>query len=371
MDVCGRAALKARRGACLAAGRFLQPDLAPAITGAILFAVALAVPVRIPSDAPLSATLRAADGTLLGARTAVDGQWRFEPSSTIPHQFSAALVGYEDRRFYGHCGFDPRAIVRALAANASAGRIVSGASTLTMQLARLVRSPGPRTLAAKLVELWMAVRLELRNTKEGLLARYAAIAPFGANVVGLEAAGFRWFGRPPANCTWAEAATLAVLPNSPGLVHPYRSRDVLKARRDALLERLYEGGIIDAPALESALAELLPSTPRPMPDLVPHLTSVAPPGPTLTHIDARLQAEANGVARRHADRLAAQGIQNLAAVILKVEDGNPVVYIGNSPPGRQAARNGYEPSSGADAGIDYADAYWVALFGKASCREVG
>ncbi|GAB1455142.1 hypothetical protein MASR2M48_04490 [Spirochaetota bacterium] len=138
-----------------------------------------------------------------------------------------------------------------------------------MQVVRLSRARGPRSWGNKLIELWMALRLELTHTKDQVLSRYAELAPFGGNVVGIEAAGFRWFGRRSGQLTWAEAATLAVLPNSPGLLHPGRSRDELALKRDGLLLRLKNSGMIEEEEYFVALKEPLPESPLPMHPLPP------------------------------------------------------------------------------------------------------
>ena len=138
---------------------------------------------------PLSAVLLARDDTLLGARIASDGQWRFPESARVPERFAQALIAYEDRRFYRHPGVDPMAMVRALRSNWRARRVVSGASTLTMQLARLVQQQGGtrrgRSYFAKGMQALLALRLECSYSKRQLLALYASHAPFGGNVVGL------------------------------------------------------------------------------------------------------------------------------------------------------------------------------------------
>jgi len=198
---------------------------------------------------------------------------------------------------------------------------------------RCLRARDRRDLAAKLVELWLAVRLELTHTKAQIVELYAARAPYGGNVVGLEAAGFRWFGRPAGSLTWAEAATLAVLPNSPGLVHPGRSREELGRKRDALLERLAVAGLLTEDEYRSALAEPLPESPKPMPDLSPQLLAKAGPGRTETTLDAELQQALSESVSRHAASLARNGIRNLAAVVLRVDDGSVAAYVGNVPAG--------------------------------------
>ena len=216
----------------------------------------------IPEKIPYSYALYDKAGTLLGAAAAADGQWRFSPGD-VPDTFSKAIIAFEDKRFYYHAGVDPIAVIRALISNIRAGRIVSGASTLTMQTMRLLAGNQPRTVRQKLKEASLAFIAELRLGKARILSLYAAHAPFGGNVIGIEAASWRYFNRSPASLTWAEAAMLAVLPNQPSLVHPGANRAVLLAKRDKLLHTLYEQRCFDAQTLELSLAEPLPEKPSP------------------------------------------------------------------------------------------------------------
>lgn len=193
-----------------------------------------AVPVVTPQT-PRSTVVLDARGALLGARVARDQQWRFGPGATVPDRYVLALLEFEDQRFWWHPGVDPLAVVRALGSNLASGSRRRGASTLTMQLVRIARGDPPRTWGHKALEAVLAVRMEASLSKREILELYAANAPFGGNTVGLEAAAWRYFGRSPQDLTWAEAATLAVLPNRPSLVHPGRNRDALRERRDSLL----------------------------------------------------------------------------------------------------------------------------------------
>ncbi|MFH2115136.1 MAG: penicillin-binding protein 1C [Spirochaetota bacterium] len=344
---------KAIRGARITLDAALRPDTAPAVLGALLFVIAfLAISPMAGPEPPYSTAVYAADGELLGAMVAADGQWRLPLSAggkpppaggkpppaggkppvsgeQLPERFAVALAAYEDSRFYGHPGFDAIAIFRAFRDNLAAGRIVSGGSTISMQLARLRRGAGQRTLYAKLVEMVLAVRMELSGRKDDILAAYAGLAPFGGNVVGIQAAGFRWFGHDSAHLTWAEAAVLAVLPNSPALVHPGRSRDELGRKRDALLYALASRGAFDPAELPYFLAEPLPGAPLPMPGQAPHLAAKAGPGRVQTSLDYQLQLRAQAVAERHAQRLGSQGIANAAAVLMSVADGRILAYVGN------------------------------------------
>jgi penicillin-binding protein 1C len=286
---------------------------------------------------PYSFVLRDRKGALLGAAIAADEQWRFAPADKVPDKFIQALVCYEDRRFFSHPGIDPLAAARAAWQNLQAGRITSGASTITMQVIRLSRKGQPRNFKEKAVETVMALRLETMLTKKEILALYAAHAPFGGNVVGLAAASWRYFGRPPENLSWAEAAFLAVLPNSPGLVHPGKNRKLLLQRRDRLLARMEDHGIIDDLTLRLAMAEELPAKPRAIPMLAPHLLfkarqRIAADQPTATTtLDRNIQQRANQLVRRHLNTLDQSGIHNAGALILEVDSGHVLAYVGNRP----------------------------------------
>ena len=163
-----------------------------------------------------STLLYSSDGQLLGARIAPDGQWRFPPADSLPGKFVTCLLTYEDKRFFRHPGVDPVAIVRAMRINLSRGKVVSGGSTITMQLARIARGNRDRTLYEKNGRNRLCPSPgNSRSTNIRILNFYASHAPFGGNVVGIETAAWRYFGRSAADLSWAESATLAVLPNSP------------------------------------------------------------------------------------------------------------------------------------------------------------
>jgi len=284
---------------------------------------------------PLSTVLLDSQGRVLSASTAADGQWRFAAPVRVPERFARCAVLFEDRRFRWHPGVDPVAVARALLQNLRAGRVVSGGSTLTMQVVRLARKGQPRTMGEKLVEAVLALRLELAASKDRILALWAGNAPFGGNVVGLEAASWRYFGRGPEHLSWAEAATLAVLPNAPSLIHPGRNRRRLLARRNALLARLRAAGDLDRASYRLALAEPLPPQPFPLPSLTPHLLERARreghEGERLrTSLSRKLQERATAVVRYHAARLAGNGVHNVAAIVAEVRTGRVLAYVGNS-----------------------------------------
>ncbi len=288
---------------------------------------------------PTCMVLEAQNGDLLGARIAADGQWRFPPEDSVPEKFAKALIEFEDRRFYYHPGVDPSALWRALRQNIRNNRVVSGGSTITMQVIRLSRKDKPRNLYQKLVEMLLATRLELTGSKRKVLALYASYAPFGGNVVGLDAASWRYFGKQPKLLSWAEAATLAVLPNSPALIHPGRNRNALLQKRNRLLDRLLEQKIIDALTCQLAKEEPLPDQPHPLPRLAPHLldrayleyvrTGKTERSRIRTTLDVALQAQVTNILQRHQQLLSYNQIHNAAAIVIEIETGNVVAYVGN------------------------------------------
>ena len=274
-------------------------------------------------------------GILLGARVADDGQWRFPPCDTLPEKFVKALIEFEDRTFYDHPGVSLRALGRAALQNLQHGHIVSGGSTLSMQVIRLSRRK-PRTMWQKAVEVFMALRLESRCSKEEILRLYASHAPFGGNVVGIDAALWRYLGGSGAELSWAEAATLAVLQNAPSSIHLDKNRDRLLAKRNRLLARLRDKGDILEEDYLMALEEPLIGNPHPMPQYASHLVEwyarTAPGEKTVTHIDITLQQRLEDLTTRWSRELRLSGIRDLAAVVVEIESGKIAAYCGNSDP---------------------------------------
>lgn len=302
--------------------------------GVLLLLWLFCLPTQLFND-PTSTVIEDREGRLLGAVIASDGQWRFPVIDSVPDKFKQAIIAFEDERFYGHPGVDPIALARATKQNLSAGRVVSGGSTLTMQVIRLSRKGQARTFWEKLIEVCMATRLELRDTKDEILALYASHAPFGGNVVGLEAASWRYFGRSPDQLSWAEATTLAVLPNAPALIHPGRNRDALKAKRDRVLDKLQGLGFLTETDLELAKAEPLPEKPLSIPQVAPHLLNFVMRSNygqrVRTTIDSYLQSSSNRIVSEHLEQLKANKVYNAAALVLDVKTGQVLAYVGNDP----------------------------------------
>ena len=294
----------------------------------------LAVPDPL-FETSYSTILESSDGQLLGARIATDGQWRFPAPDAVPEKFEKCLLLFEDRHFYRHPGINPVSLARALVLNIREGRIVSGGSTLTMQVARIARPGKARNMANKLAEMIRALIIELRYSKKEILTLYAAHAPFGGNVVGIEAAAWRYYQRPPHLLSWAESATLAVLPNAPSLIFPGKNDTLLLQKRNRLLDKLYADGTFDEITCQLAKAEPLPRQTYRLPDESYHLLEWATRenrGKRIkTTLDLHLQEQVNTALHRHSRHLAGNNIFNVAALVAEVRTCKVLAYTGNVP----------------------------------------
>lgn len=285
-------------------------------------------------DSPHSTVLLDRNGAFLGATVATDGQWRMPDTDSIPLRFEQCLLEFEDRNFRSHWGIHLPSLLRAMKQNYHAGRTVSGGSTITMQVARMAMQHRSRNYFNKLMEMVLAVRLEVRYSKDEILQLYGSNAPFGANVVGLEAASWRWYSRSPDALSWAENALLAVLPNAPSQLHPGQGRGPLKAKRDRLLTRLLQTQVLDSMEWKLALEEPLPNAPRPLPRTAPHLLSTLQnsglEGKRITStLNAELQQRCTTMMERYAIGLQANEVHNAAMLVLDVPSGEVLAYVGN------------------------------------------
>jgi penicillin-binding protein 1C len=246
------------------------------------------------------------EGRLLRAFATPDGRWRLPArvDSVDPRYFDI-LLGYEDGRFRRHHGVDPLATLRAVGQLVRNGRIVSGGSTITMQVARLLEPRSERSLLAKLRQMVRAVEIERRLSKDEVLDLYLNLAPFGGNLEGIRAASLVYFGHEPRRLTLGEAALLVALPQSPEARRPDRSHDVAKKARDRVLDRLQQQGVLSGAEVAHAKAEPVPSVRRPMPMLAPHVAdSLVATAPDVrlhrTTLDAVWQKSLEELARERA-----------------------------------------------------------------------
>ncbi|WP_298341028.1 penicillin-binding protein 1C [uncultured Algibacter sp.] len=300
----------------------------------LFFAYLLCLPKQLFKD-PTSTVITSSNRELLGAKIAKDGQWRFPHNDSIPEKFKTCIIQFEDEYFYKHPGFNPISIFKALRENLKSGGVKRGGSTLTQQVIRLSRKGQQRTYFEKLKEIILATRLELRDSKHEILTYYSSNAPFGGNVVGLDAASWRYFNRHANELSWAESATLAVLPNTPSLIYPGKNQKRLLNKRNRLLQKLLENTIIDSLTYKLSIAEGLPQKPYPLPQIAPHLLQKV----AQTHIGKRvettinknLQERVNHVVKTHYNQLSQNEIYNTAVLVLDVKTRQVIAYVGNTP----------------------------------------
>lgn len=290
---------------------------------------------RVLFDSPYATVIESSEGELLAAKIARDGQWRFPAQDSVPEKFKKCLVYFEDEHFYHHPGFNPVAMVKAIQQNRSAGRVVRGGSTLTQQVIRLSRQNKKRTYFEKAIEIVLATRLEFRHSKEKILELYSAHAPFGGNVVGLEMASWRYFGVQSYQLSWAESATLAVLPNAPSLIYPGKNQVKLLRKRNALLLKLYHEKVIDQLTYELAIKEPLPQKPYNLPQIAPHLLqriAKTDEGKRIkTTVAISLQNRVNQIAQQYYNQYKQNEVHNLAIMVIDIQNRNVISYVGNSP----------------------------------------
>lgn len=281
---------------------------------------------------PYSTVVTDRNEELLGARIASDGQWRFPPRNTTPEKIKECLITFEDKHFYHHWGVNPFAIGRAFYQNVKNKRIVSGGSTLTMQTVRLARNES-RTFREKLIEMIWATRLEFRASKEEILSMYISHAPFGGNVVGLDAAAWRYFGHSADDLSWAESAMLAVLPNAPAMIHLSKGRKTLLDKRNRLLKQLLEKKTIDSSTYELAISEPLPDEPHPLPQIAPYLVSrfyqERNGEYSRSTINKGIQTQVEDLAERWSNEFGRSDIRNLAILVIEIPSNQVVAYCGN------------------------------------------
>ena len=281
-----------------------------------------------------STVLESCDGDLLGARISEDEQWRFPTVDSVPYKYEVALLHFEDQYFYSHPGVNLFSLWRAFLQNMKAKKVVSGGSTITMQICRLARGQKKRNIKNKLIEIFWALHTELRYSKNEILKLYASHAPFGGNVVGIDAASWRYFKRESNQLSWAEAATLAVLPNAPSLIYPGKQNFRLKEKRDRLLKKLFLENEIDKMTFELAIEEPLPEKINSLPQIAYHLTekaNIEKKGERVrSTLNFELQKRANAIVKKHNRFLKSNYINNIAVIVVEIPSKNILAYVGNT-----------------------------------------
>jgi penicillin-binding protein 1C len=308
-----------------------------AALGAAAGWIATLGPAPLGNDLAFSTRVVDRDGRLLRAYATSEGRWRLPARvADVDPRFFVLLFAYEDKRFYAHRGVDPLALVRAAFQLATSGRIRSGASTLSMQVARLLEPRSGRSLLAKLRQMVRAIELERALRKDEILALYLELAPYGGNIEGIRAASLTYFGKEPRRLSLAEAALLVALPQSPELRRPDRSPAAARAARNRVLDRFAAAGDIPADEIALAKTEPVPTGRRPMPMLAAHeadrvIVEAAPGSEIRLTIDAGVQKSLEELARERARTLAATLGRDVSLAILVVDNatGTVLAHVGS------------------------------------------
>ncbi len=291
-------------------------------------------PVPLGTRLEFSTAVVDRDGRLLRPYATPEGRWRLPAQADgVDPRYLSLLIAYEDKRFRSHAGVDPAALLRAAGQMLASGHIVSGGSTLTMQVARLLEPRSERSLAAKLRQIVRAVELERALTKDEVLALYLSLAPYGGNLEGIRAASLAYFGKEPRRLTLGESALLVALPQSPEARRPDRSAEAARRARDRVLDRIASSGLFADTEIVQAKAEPVPAGRTPMPMLAAHAADeavAAAPRRSLIRltIDGTWQASLEALARERARALG----PDVSVAILAVDhaSGEVLARVGSA-----------------------------------------
>ena len=326
--------IRLARGRTVAITAAATAALCVAALAIFLGAVSRMAPPDLAATEKVSTIVVDRNDQLLRAFTTADGRWRLPVEvADVDERYLAMLMAFEDKRFYEHGGIDLRSLARAAWQLARHRRIVSGASTLTMQVARLVEGRYERSGAAKVRQIIGALRLERHLTKQQILTLYLRLAPFGGNIEGVRAASLAYFGKEPRRLSVGEAALLVALPQSPEWRRPDRNHRAARIARDRVLQRAVEEGVITAAEAERASHERVPNARRPFPQLAPHLSEAeVRANPALSvhrlTIDRGVQRALEALAEEQTRLLG----QKLSAAILAVDHttGEVIAHVGSA-----------------------------------------
>ena len=283
-------------------------------------------PAPLGTEVVFSTRVVDRDGRLLRAYATGEGRWRLPARiADVDPRFFDLLLAYEDKRFRAHRGVDPLALARAAFQLAGSGRIRSGGSTLTMQVARLMEPRSGRSVVAKLRQMLRAIEIERALTKDEILSLYLDLAPYGGNIEGIRAASLAYFGKEPHRLSLGEAALLVALPQSPELRRPDRSAATARAARNRVLDRFAAWSNVPADEIALAKAESVPSGRRPMPLLAPHaadraIAEAAPGSEVRLSIDAEQQKNLEELARERVRTLALTLGPDISLAMLVVDN---------------------------------------------------
>ena len=301
----------------------------------LLLAGMTVIPLAFPLfKGDYSAVILDEQGEILRVFLNTAEQWHMPPDEAVPvpAKLVSAVLCFEDKYFYLHGGVNPYALLRAAAQDISSRSTVSGASTLTMQLARLLK-PKSRTIFNKLLEIFQALKIEALYSKEQILKLYLDHAPYGGNIIGYRTAALKYFGKWADHLTWGEAALLAILPNAPAVIAPGLDNSRLEEKRNRLLKKMLDLKIIDRETLNISLAEPVPVTIKDFPMSAPHLAAAL----QLQHqgmyvkttINKQLQDDLTVLVAQQKEHLGYLGVKNVAVLVVETGSGKVRAYIGS------------------------------------------
>jgi penicillin-binding protein 1C len=306
-----------------------------ALCGLMASRLKLFEPLPLDEAAVSSRLVLDRDGRLLRAFTAPSGRWRLDTTpGEVSTTYLSLLFAFEDHRFWKHPGVDPAALGRAVLQAVRHGRLVSGGSTLTMQVARLMRGSPTHSFWAKFQQIADAFRLEAVLNKREILTLYLKLAPYGGNIEGVRAASLAYFGKEPYRLSIAEAALLVAIPQSPEIRRPDRGYESLLEARNRVIRRAVAAHAVSQADASFAIAQAMPRGRRDFPALAPQLSerllAVAPPGPAAirTTIDKNLQEAAEAITRRNAEAIG--GKISIAALVVKNTTGEVLAHVGSA-----------------------------------------
>lgn len=284
---------------------------------------------------PFSTIVLDKNQDLLSVKIAADEQWRFPEITFLPEKYKTAVLHFEDEYFYYHLGVNPFSLAKATFSNIKRKGKKRGASTISMQVIRLLAGNPPRTIWEKCKEIYLALSLETHYSKEEILNLYASYAPFGGNIVGIETASQFYYGRTLKDLSWAEASTLAVLPNNPSWIYPGKNNTRLILKRNQLLDKLYSKKIINKTTCELAKQEPLPSEFHSFPHNTPHfLEFCLKKNPTnhLFHstLDPQIQSLSQEKLQHFISQYRGNFIFNGAILVYDLKKNQLLAYVGNS-----------------------------------------
>ncbi|TAL69943.1 MAG: penicillin-binding protein 1C [Bacteroidetes bacterium] len=311
------------------------------IAGLLLFFILIEIIFPLPEIKPFSKVIMASDGSVLTAYLTKDDKWRLRCTlDEVSTDLINAIIEKEDKFYYWHPGVNPIAIIRAFATNLIKGKRVLGASTITMQLARMV-SPADRTYFNKIIEILRAIQIEIHYSKKTILEMYLNSLPYGGNIEGVKSASYIYFNRPPGRLSLAQSVLLTVIPNDPNLYRIDKSISSAKSKRNFWLKQFARDNVFSQNALQDALNEPIETARYQIPSIAPHFCYYIMNNFTgdnlITTLELDKQKKSETLLSGYVERNKAKGVSNGAVLIIDNSNSNVVAYCGSADFSNQSA----------------------------------